>query len=213
MKDHIVFLREFISHFEETGSVAPSSKWAAEAMTRSIRSARDKINILEIGPGTGPVTERILADMDEGDSLTVCEINPRLLEALKTKLSTNPNYLKHRERVTFFEGPIQAMPEVTQYDSIVCAIPFTNLKVEVVEEIFDKLARLCKETSKITFFEYIGLRKIGRLASLRDRRERLNNIDQFFKKLYAQRFNQESENVWLNLTPIKVFTLSPKLAA
>jgi phospholipid N-methyltransferase len=213
MNDHVIFLREFISRFEETGSVAPSSRWAAEAMTRSVREARAPINILEVGPGTGPVTERILADMRESDTLTVCEINPRLLDALKKKLSSNPNYIKNRNRVSFFEGPIQNMPELIKYDTIVCAIPFTNLKVEVVEDIFNKLHRLCNPKTKITFFEYIGLRKIGRLASLKDRRDRLASIDVFFKKLYTQNFNKESENVWLNLTPIKVFTLSPKLAA
>lgn len=210
MNEHVIFLREFISRFEETGSVAPSSKWAAEAMTRSIRQNQEPLHIIEVGPGTGPVTQKILADMKSTDTLTICEINPRLLAALKDKLSYNTNFLKHQDRVSFFEGPIQSMPETTRYDTIVCAIPFTNLQVEVVEEIFNKLSRFCKPTTKITFFEYIALRKIGLVASLKERRERLAKIDQFFKKLYAQRFDQKTENVWLNLTPIKVFTLSPK---
>lgn len=212
MNDHVIFLREFISRFEETGSAIPSSKWAAEAMTRSIRAAKTPQHILEVGPGTGPVTEKILADMRSEDFFTICEINPRLLSALKEKLSNNPNFLKHKDRISFFEGPVQELPETHKYDIIVCAIPFTNLRVEIVEEIFEKLSRLGHEGTNIIFFEYIGFRKLGRLASLKERRERLASLDMFFERLY-QKFHRETERVWLNLTPINVYTLTPKLAA
>lgn len=212
MNDHVIFLREFITRFEETGSAIPSSRWAAQAMTRSLRGSRAPKKILEVGPGTGPVTEKILADMQEGDLFTVCEINPRLLNILKEKLSKNPDFIKNKDRISFFEGPVQDLPEVDKYDIIVCAIPFTNLRVEIVEEIFEKLSRLGHEGTHITFFEYIGLRKISKIASLKERRERLESLDIFFERLY-QKFHRKTERVWLNLTPINVYTLTPKLAA
>ena len=212
MNDHIAFLREFLARFEETGSAVPSSRWAAQALTRPIKKLPHPKQILEVGPGTGVVTERALRDMSEKDHFTICEINPRFMQALKEKLADNPDYIRHKERVKFFEGPVQRLEESIKFDVIICAIPFTNLKVQIVEEIFTKLSKLSHEKTLVTFFEYIGLRKLGRIASLKERRDRLTQIDDFFSELFSH-YHRDVERVWLNLTPIKVYTLKSKIAA
>jgi len=48
MNDHIVFLREFLARFEETGSAVPSSRWAAQALTRPIKKLPHPKQILEV---------------------------------------------------------------------------------------------------------------------------------------------------------------------
>ncbi len=212
MHDHLVFLKEFLTKFEETGSAIPSSSWAAKAMTNSLRRTVRPQSILEVGPGTGSVTTKILNDMVDGDHLTVCEINPRFMSALKEKISDNKNFLRRKQNIDFFEGPIQEMPEKRSYDIIICALPFTNLKVEIIEDIFAKFQRLSTADAHITFFEYMGLRRIGRMTSLPERRERLEEIDALFEKIYKN-YDRTTKKVWFNFTPINVYTLKSKLAA
>lgn len=206
IKDNVAFLKEFIKEFQTTGTMFPSSKWAAQALTNPLRKSRTPQNILELGPGTGPVTVKILDDMQQGDHLVTCEINPRFMAVLKENLSSYPNFLKHKNNVEFFLGPIQELPETRKFDTIVCALPFLNFELKTVEEIFSKLERLSSPDTKMTYYEYIGLRSLGKVVSMPDRKKRLKEIDCFFKKIYKNRPVQR-ERVWLNLLPINIYTL------
>jgi phospholipid N-methyltransferase len=212
LTETIIFVKEGIREFQSTGSLFPSSKWAAEALTGPLRSRREPSRILEVGPGSGPVTVRILKDMHPQDQLTICEINPRLMEALKKKLASNQDYIKNKDRVSFFLGPVQEMPNTEKFDLIICAIPFLNLDVSTVEEIFDKLVEVSSENSVMTYFEYIGIRKISKVVSPPQRKRRIEQLDSYFKTVYS-RHNMKQHKVWLNLLPINIYKLELAQAA
>ncbi|MBX7144360.1 MAG: methyltransferase domain-containing protein [Oligoflexia bacterium] len=214
IKDNVVFVKEFLREFQTTGTCFPSSPWAARALTNPLRKSRTPQNILELGPGTGPVTVKILEDMVEGDHLTLCEINPRFMAALKDRLKDNPNFLRHRERITFFQGPVQDLPEDRRYNTIVCALPFLNFSLSTVEEIFAKLERLSNPETKMTYYEYIGLRSLGKVVAHPNHKRRMQELDSFFKSMY-QRHKMSRDRVWLNVLPINIYTLelnSPRAA-
>lgn len=206
LPEPLVFFKECVTHFTTTGSVIPSSRWAAQALTNPLRATGRPQRILEIGPGTGAVTTKILKDMIDGDELVICEINSRFMAALKNKLKVNSDFDKHKDRITFFEGAIQALPEVGTFDVIICAIPFNNLPLKVVEEIFEKLKRLSNKRTHLSFFEYLGLREIGQVVSLKERRQRMREIEGFFDELFKTH-ETHRKIVWLNFTPINIYTL------
>lgn len=206
LKDHIVMLREFFREFKSTGTLCSSGPHAARALASPVIGSRPPMNILEVGPGTGPVTKVILDYLQEGDSLTLCEINPRLMAQLKVNVKENPQYLKHKDRIHFFEGPVQEMGEEMKFDVFVCAIPFLNLDVAVVEEIFSKLLRIAKPNAVMTYFEYIGLRKLGKMIPLKDRQERLRAIERYMNTEARPRMF-DLNRVWLNVLPINIYKL------
>lgn len=208
IKENIVFFREFISEFKYTGTMFPTSKWAARAMVVPLRGRKERspLNILELGPGTGSVTVRILENMGDRDTLSVCEINPRFMEALRDSLADNPHYLRHRDRISFYTCPVQEMPEDQNYDVIVCALPFLNFDLGTVEEIFAKLKRMSNEETVMTYYEYIGLRKAGLMMSSPKRKERLQQIDSFFDGVFESHLKGRKK-VWANLLPINVYML------
>lgn len=206
LKDQVVYVKEFLKEFQTTGTCFPSSKWAARSLTYPLRGPRGQQRILELGPGTGVVTVRILEDMIPGDRLTICEINPRFMRALKENLKENPDFQRHASNVTFFEGPAQEIPEDGTYDTIVCALPFLNFDLDTVQSIFEKLARLSTQTTLMTYYEYIGLRSLGKVVAPADRKRRLKELDIFFKDVYT-RNRMHRERVWLNLLPINIYTL------
>ncbi|MBN8548530.1 MAG: methyltransferase domain-containing protein [Deltaproteobacteria bacterium] len=206
IKDHVVYFTEFLKEFQNTGTCFPSSKWAARALTNPMRATRTPQRILELGPGTGVVTVRILKDMIPGDRLTICEINPRFMAALKENLKSNPDYQLHKANISFFEGPAQEIPEDGPYDLIVCALPFLNFDLTTVEEIFSKLQRVSTAHTKMTYYEYIGLRSIGKMVAPAERKQNLKKLDVFFSGMY-KRHNMQRERVWLNFLPINIYTL------
>ena len=200
-KDNLVFLKQFFVEFQNTGAFCRSSQRAAKALTVPLRAEREPVRILELGPGTGAITKRILADMIPGDSLTECEINPHFMDALKAKLEHNPDFMKHRERVSFFLGAAQDLPEEFKYDVIICCLPFLNFEIQTVREIFNKIRSLSKPTTVMTYFEYFGIRDIGKFLS-----PRLRDINAFLTDVYRQQRIRQ-ERVWLNFLPMNIHTL------
>lgn len=203
--DRLLFLKEGVTAFTTTGSVAPSSRWAARELTSAVRSAPRPCRILEAGPGTGPVSIQILKEMREGDSLTLCEINPRFMEILKARLQRRRDYKQHEPRISYFLGPVQNLPEV-EYDRIVCGIPFYNLRATLVAEIFNKFESLSHSNTELTFFSYVGIREISRVAPIPKVRERIKQVSEFFDAL-EERFPVSKHIVWANLTPICVYNV------
>ncbi len=162
LKENIIFMREFLAEFQATGSCFPTSKRAAQELSLPLAGPRAPKNILELGPGTGAVTLQILDRMIPGDRLSICEINPRFMEELKSRLNQLDSFRKHRENVSFFLGPIQEFPEGgDKFDVIVCSLPFLNFEVEVVEDIFGKLQRLSTDQTVMSYYQYMGMRSIG----------------------------------------------------
>ena len=202
--------RGFLSEFKTTGTAFNSSRWAAQALSQPVRSAhlRSKkvgSTILEVGAGTGPVTIRIVEDMGPEDSLTVVELNGAFMKALQERLEKSPHYQKHKDRIRLFVGPIQDLPEDVTYDVIVCALPFLNFERPLVEDIFKKFRRLGSESTILTYYEYIGLRKLGKLVSPK-RKERVEELEDFFQHVGHRRLIGR-EKVWLNFLPISVYTI------
>ena len=209
IKENLVFLREFLLEFKTTGACFPTSKWAAQALITPLRQqGRSSKKILELGPGTGAVTMPIVRELRDGDSLTICEINPRFMKALKEKLELCPHYQKHRDQVIFFEGAAQDLPDHTIYDIIVCALPFVNFDLETVQAIFDKLRKVSTPDTLMTYYEYIGLRKLNEKMSTREHRDRVSQVRDYIRE--SGTINHlRRERVWLNLFPINIYTVKP----
>jgi phospholipid N-methyltransferase len=207
VKDCLAYLRESFKGFYHTGSVFPTSRWAAAAMTKPLHQPRKAQRILEAGPGTGCITVKILKEMTPEDTLTICEINSAFMKLLKERLSTDPNFIRHKDRITFFEGPIQDLPEGGLFDVIVCALPFLNFDLKTVKEIFAKFRRMSTKDTVMTYYEYIGLRDLGKHIPIKDRQARLNQLDSFFSGMHEEH-RLGREKVWLNILPINIYTMS-----
>lgn len=206
IRDNLVMIRGFFNEFKHTGTIFNSSKWAARALTNPVRDNNGPKNILEVGAGTGPVTEKIIKDMESSDNLMIVEINPAFMVELKRKITKMPEYQQHADRIVFFEGPIQSVPEDKSYDVIVCALPFLNFELPLVHEIFCKLQRLSNNDTLMTYYQYIGLSDLGRVISPKERKKRLNQIDSYLKRIGEKNLIGR-EKVWLNFLPINIYTL------
>jgi phospholipid N-methyltransferase len=212
LKENLVFLREFLLEFKTTGACFPTSRWAAQALITPLRDpTRKNKNILELGPGTGSVTLPIIREMKAGDRLTICEINPRFMAALKEKLEEDASFQRVRDQVFFFEGAAQDLPSDICYDIIVCALPFVNFDLETVQAIFQKLRRISSPDTLMTYYEYIGLRKFNEAVSAPERRERMEEVSSFLKKSGSLSYLGR-ERVWLNVLPINIYTVKPSAA-
>src|SRR5215468_8952558 len=82
--DEVRFIRTWIEKPLTTGAVAPSSKALARTMASYIDPARPG-PIVELGPGTGPVTEALLEQGIEPSRLVLVEFDPTFCRLLRTR--------------------------------------------------------------------------------------------------------------------------------
>lgn len=204
-QDSLIFLKESVVKFKEIGAILPTSDCAAEELAAPVKNPPFPKRILELGPGTGVVTIRILRNMGPDDELCICEINPTFMETLKERLEELPEYIQRREKVTFFLGPAQELPEKSKFDLVVCALPFLNFDLETVKEIFAKLRRISTSETLMTYYEFMGIRRASKLLPPKTRRDRIRDIDEFFNGLRSTRLSRR--RVWLNLLPINIYRL------
>jgi phosphatidylethanolamine/phosphatidyl-N-methylethanolamine N-methyltransferase len=206
LKDSLFYLKESFGNFHYTGSICATSKWAADRLSLPLNDRKAPAQILELGAGTGAVTFEILKKLVPGDKLTICEINESFMKRLKDSLEKDENYHKHKDQIDFFLGPIQEMPVKCSYDILITSLPFLNFEPKTVAEIFTKLESLSSKEAVMTYYEYIGLRELGKRFSSKDRRYRLKHVEAFFKE--REPFTRiDKEPVWLNILPIHIHTV------
>jgi phosphatidylethanolamine/phosphatidyl-N-methylethanolamine N-methyltransferase len=212
IRDNLEVLREYVSKFQQSGTVCSTSPWAAEKMVQPLVGKRTPKSILEVGAGTGPVTLKILDQMQAGDRLIICEINSKLMDLLKERLPEHPRFEELKNQIEYFEGPVQDVPETYHFDVIISALPFLNFELALVQEIFEKYRRLSSPDTVITYYEYMGLRSLSKRVSPKERKERFLALDVYLNELF-QRTRIGQERVWANVLPINVYTLKLRTAA
>jgi phosphatidylethanolamine/phosphatidyl-N-methylethanolamine N-methyltransferase len=84
LDDEVRFIRTWLEKPLETGAVTPSSKILARRMARYVDP---DVNgpVIELGPGTGPVTEALVAQGVDPSRLVLVEYNPMFCRLLRTR--------------------------------------------------------------------------------------------------------------------------------
>jgi phosphatidylethanolamine/phosphatidyl-N-methylethanolamine N-methyltransferase len=82
--DEVQFIRSWIEKPLSTGAVMPSGKLLARAMARLVDTEVPG-PIVELGPGTGPVTEALVAHGVDPARLVLVEFNPVFCRLLRSR--------------------------------------------------------------------------------------------------------------------------------
>ena len=84
LTDSTVFLQEWFVNPQRTGSVAPSSPQLGAAMAHWLPRNPESF-VLELGPGTGAVTDALIKCGLREDRLVAIEHNPKMARLLREK--------------------------------------------------------------------------------------------------------------------------------
>src|SRR5690349_14417217 len=82
--DEVHFIRSWLEKPLSTGAVAPSSKVLARTMAAYV-DPEVPGPIIELGPGTGPVTEALVAQGVDPARLVLVEFNPTFCRLLRSR--------------------------------------------------------------------------------------------------------------------------------
>ena len=197
--EYSTFFREFRAQFDTTGALAPSGRFLARALARPLRERGEgPVRILEVGPGTGAVTQELVRHVRPDDQFHIVELNDRFVALLKRRFDAEPRFRQVAGQTSIFHAPVQELPVGELYDFVICGLPFNNFPPDLVETIFGRLIGSLRPGGSMTFFEYLWVRSVKVLLS-RDRR-RVLEVGGVLRR-YLSQYERAHDNVYLNVLP------------
>lgn len=197
IKKILSFIWEYIKHPMTVGAILPSSKALAKEMVREIPkdiAALPRL-ILEVGPGTGEFSNRIIKRMNPQDTLHLVEFDANFAEQLKERYQDIPN-------VKVIHGDILQHDE-KGYDHIVSGLPLNGLPAAMTDKVFAKFLSYSKKETKISYFEYAFVKKMMVFFANKEEKSRLNHIQASKDAFYAQ-YGTNKTQVFFNVPPAQV---------
>ena len=160
LRDKLVFFQQLGNGYNDIGALFPTGSPAARALCSEVRRTRGPKRILEVGCGTGPVTEAILESMSDEDTLTVCDLNESFINYVKKRFEEDPKFAARADQVTFYMGDITNHGEENEFDIIISSIPFTTLNSDILHKVIAHYKKVLKPGGSLTYIEYAYLRDI-----------------------------------------------------
>jgi len=181
LSDTTLFLQEWLANPQRTGAVAPSSPKLAAAMARWL-PAHPESYVLELGPGTGAVTEALLARGLREDRLVAIEKNPKLAQLLRDRFPCAQIITGDARRLDDLLS-VRRDP-IASVGAVISSLPLLNFPPAEAERLAEKIRAILEPGGRWVQFSYhlgnhhpYGTSQFQRLAS---------------------------DIVWLNLPPARV---------
>jgi|GEM_PF-108530 len=180
--------------FQNIASVAPSSRHLARAMLEGLPITETR-TVVELGAGTGAITQVLLETLPPEATLLAFEINPEFV-----------NYIEKRfpdPRLVVLNAPAETLGDVLRQrgldrvDAVVSSLSLRFMPDHRQRILQDVLAPFMDGRSVYTQYQYLhGMRlengKMQRHSSLPFLREYYGSI--------------QTQTIWRNLPPARVFT-------
>jgi len=180
LDDEVQFIRSWIEKPISTGAVMPSSRVLARAMARYVDPQSDG-PVIELGPGTGPVTQALVRQGIDPERLILVEFNPDFCRLLRSRypqatVVQGDAYRLRRLLETYVAEPAAA---------IVSGLPLVTKPLRTRLRLISDAMTLLAAGGPFVQFTYAMLPPIP-------------------KELSAVRA-EASELIWMNLPPARVW--------
>jgi phosphatidylethanolamine/phosphatidyl-N-methylethanolamine N-methyltransferase len=150
------FLKQFWKEKKMVGSMTPSSKYLTEKMLKNVDFKKIKL-IVELGPGTGVFTKKILEKLPDDAKLMVFELNDNFYFQLKKEITD--------ERLIIIHDSAEKIAEYIHKEGFLCAdyvissLPLANFPKKLTETILKESYNTLKNQGKYIQFQYSLLSK------------------------------------------------------
>jgi phosphatidylethanolamine/phosphatidyl-N-methylethanolamine N-methyltransferase len=180
LDDEMQFIRTWMEKPISTGAVMPSSRVLARAMARYV-DPNSTGPVIELGPGTGPVTEAIVRHGVDPARLVLVEFNPDFCRLLRTRYPAatvvqGDAYRLRRVLENYVDEPAAA---------VVSGLPLVTKPLRTRLRLISDAMTLLAEGAPFVQFTYAMLPPIPKeLSGIRA---------------------EASELIWMNLPPARVW--------
>ena len=145
------FIRQFWKEKKMIGAMAPSSRFLAAKMVKTIDFSSANI-VIELGPGTGVFTKEILKNMNPESKLFAFELNDTFYDILRKKISD--------DRLILIHDSAEKMQEylhkngIVKADVVGSALPLSVFSDHLRDAVLDASNDCLKENGQYVQFQY-----------------------------------------------------------
>lgn len=141
-------IREFLRYPFLTGAVAPSSPCLARAMTDGLGIESAAV-VVELGPGTGAITDAIVERLEVRSRLIVVELNRALVDKLAGRYRGLPVEVVHDSAANLrriVPGPV---------DAVVSGLPWSVMPAYQRLRVLDAVIAVLQPAGRLSTFAYL----------------------------------------------------------
>ncbi|MBI3239296.1 MAG: methyltransferase domain-containing protein [Flavobacteriia bacterium] len=145
------FLRNFWKEKKMVGAMSPSSPFLAKKMLKSIDFKAVRV-IVELGPGTGVFTRKMLEQLHPEGVLLVFELNDNFMQLLRKEFTDPRVHLIHDSAEKI--GEYLAKFGYSKADVVLSSLPLANFPVELKNRILQESYNVMTDNSLYVQFQY-----------------------------------------------------------
>lgn len=176
-----LFFQEWVNDPRQIGAIAPSSRNLAAAMARWLPVEPDSY-VLELGPGTGAVTQALLERGHAPNRLVAIEKSPKMAEHLRERFPET--HVITGDALDLVELLKLQFQQTTKIAVVFSSLPLMNFEPETARHLVQKIRTVLRPQGRFVQYSYhIGKRQHKAPARFR---------------FVASKW------VWLNLPPARV---------
>jgi phosphatidylethanolamine/phosphatidyl-N-methylethanolamine N-methyltransferase len=180
LDDEVRFIRSWIEKPLSIGAISPSGKVLARTMASFVDPSLSG-PVIELGPGTGPVTEALVEQGVDPSRLVLVEFNPEFCRLLRTRypdatVVRGDAYALHR-----VFGRVLSQPAA----AIVSGLPLVTKPLKTRVRLLREAFRLMQPGAPFVQFTYAVMPPIPRAL--------------------AGVSTEASERIWMNVPPARVW--------
>jgi phosphatidylethanolamine/phosphatidyl-N-methylethanolamine N-methyltransferase len=145
------FLKQFFKQNKMVGSMTPSSRFLAAKMLNHI-PIKDARVVVELGPGTGVFTEKILEMLGANTQLIIVELNDDFFNTLENKFHHPNLHLKHgsADQIEFYLKELG----FEKADLIISSLPLANFPSELRNNVIETAKKCLDNNGRFVQFQY-----------------------------------------------------------
>lgn len=183
------YIKQFLRDPKSTGSITPSNEELSELVTDTARLG-EMGTVIELGPGTGVFTEKILEKKNPETLFFAIEINPEFCEATKSRCPSATVYRDSAENMKKYLEQHGA----DSCDCIISSLPWAVFDHGTQDRLLDVIWNVLKPGGRMITFSYsvsIMVPNARRFRSIL--RNKFTNV-------------VKSKTVWSNFPPAFVYS-------
>jgi ornithine lipid N-methyltransferase len=142
MNDFALFLGKFLTQGTSIASVAPSSRWLSATTVRNIDWQTTRA-LVELGAGTGPITQVIARRAPQSCRVVVVERDPDFARLLRERFHDRTN-------IEIVEGDVRELTSILtdrgidRVDHVISGLPVPSFPRELQHDLFQVVKKVLR---------------------------------------------------------------------
>lgn len=204
LRNIATFAKGFFKNPTNVGSPFPCSSSVGYELVKYIKRAMEyhpsrPLRILEVGAGTGGISNVLARILRPIDQLDLIEISSDYCKMLQKKFEFSPGISVHC--TAFHEYNSEA-----SYDFIISTLPLNSFNPELINKTINHFKKLIKPGAILSYVSIAGMAQAKQYLSLGKTSQKYAHANNLLKK-FRNKYQISATTIMANCPPLRIYHL------